>query len=103
MEKYILIGCIAGTVIGTILRIPRLQTLALPVLYTLIVMWMPGWSTAHPVLSNGIFYGLVGLNVLSWIIGLLQKIGEHRARKRLERMEIEAAIRDMKQKQGIAV
>ena len=97
--KWLLIGCIAGFLFGIVLNLPKLVGLGLPVLYSLVIVWVPGWSTAHPGLSNGIFYGLIGFNVLLWLIALGQAVYDRIVQWRVERMEIAAAIRKLKQQQ----
>lgn len=97
MTKYWLIGCIVGFLIGLLCKVPKLIGLGLPVLYTLIVMWIPGWSTAHPMLSGAIFYGLIAFNALLWLLALLQKIDDALTERRLERKEIARAIQQLKQ------
>ena len=97
--KWLLIGCIAGFLFGIVLNLPKLIGLGLPVLYSLVIVWVPGWSTAHPVLSNGIFYGLIGFNVLLWLIGLGQVVYDRIIERRVQQMEIAAAIRKLKQQQ----
>ena len=84
--KWLLIGCIAGFLFGIVLNLPKLIGLGLPVLYSLVIVWVPGWSTAHPVLSNGIFYGLIGFNVLLWLIALGQTVYGRIVQRRVERM-----------------
>ena len=94
--KWLLIGCIVGLLFGIVLKLPKLVGLGLPVLYSLVIVWIPGWSTAHPVLSNGIFLGLIGFNVLLWLIGLGQaiydQIIEHRIQQGRYRAEHLCAI-----------
>ena len=97
--KWLLIGCIAGFLFGIVLKLPKLVGLGLPVLYSLVIVWIPGWSSAHPVLSNGIFFGLIGLNVLLWLIGLGQAVYDRMIERRVQQMEIAAAIRKLKQQQ----
>ena len=97
--KWLLIGCIAGFLFGIVLKLPKLVGLGLPVLYSLIIVWLPGWSSAHPVLSNGIFFSLIGFNVLLWLIGLGQVVYDRMIERRVQRMEIAAAIRKLKQQQ----
>ena len=97
--KWLLIGCIAGFLFGIVLKLPKLVGLGLPVLYSLVIVWIPGWSSAHPVLSNGIFFGLIGLNVLLWLIGLGQVVYDRIIERRVQRLEIAAAIRKLKQQQ----
>ena len=102
MLKYLLIGCIVGFLLGTVLKIPKLLGLGLPILYTLIVMWIPGWSTEHPLIANGIFYGLIGIALLPWVIGIIESIHDHRIRNRIEQKRMAHIIEELKQKQGIA-
>lgn len=102
MLKYLLIGCIVGFLLGTVLKIPKLIGFGLPILYTLVVMWIPGWSTEHPLIANGIFYGLIGIAFLPLLIGIFEKIHDHRIRNQIERRHIERVIEELKQKQGIA-
>ena len=102
MLKYLLIGCIVGFLLGTVLKIPKLIWFGLPILYTLVVMWIPGWSTAHPAIANGIFYGLIGIAFLPLLIGIFENIHDHRIRKQIERRHIARVIEELKQKQGIA-
>ena len=97
--KWLLIGCIAGFLFGIVLKLPKLIGLGLPVLYSLVIVWVPGWSSAHPVLSDGIFCGLIGFNILIWLIALGQAVYDRIVQKQVERMEIAAAIRKLKQKQ----
>lgn len=97
--KWLLIGCIAGFLFGIVLKLPKLVGLGLPVLYSLVIVWIPGWSSAHPVLSNGIFFCLIGLNVLLWLICLGQVIYDRIIERRVQQMEIAAAIRRLKQRQ----
>ena len=97
--KWLLIGCIAGFLFGIVLKLPKLVGLGLPVLYSLVIVWLPGWSSAHPVLSNGIFFGLIGFNVLLWLIGLCQIVYDRIVERRVQRLEIAAAIRKLKQQQ----
>ncbi len=97
--KWLLIGCIVGFLFGIVLNLPKLVGLGLPVLYSLVIVWVPGWSTAHPVLSNGIFYGLIGFNILLWLIGLGQAVYDRIIERRVQQMEIAAAIRKLKQQQ----
>jgi len=98
--KWLLIGCIAGFMFGIVLNLPKLIGLGLPVLYSLVIVWVPGWSTAHPVLSNGIFYGLIGFNVLLWLIGLGQAVYDRINERRVRRLEIAAAIDRLKRMKG---
>ncbi len=98
--KWLLISCIAGFLFGIVLNLPKLIGLGLPVLYSLVIVWVPGWSTAHPGLSNGIFYGLIGFNVLLWLITLGQAVHDRIVQWRVERMEIAAAIRRLKRTKG---
>lgn len=102
MLKYLLIGCIVGFLLGTVLKILKLLGLGLPILYTLIVMWIPGWSTEHPLIANGIFYGLIGIALLPWVIGIIESIHDHRIRNRIKQKRIARIIEELKQKQGIA-
>ena len=102
MLKYLYIGCLIGFLLGMILKVPKLLGLALPILYSLIVMWIPGWSTTHPLLANGIFYGLIGIALLPWLIEIMEEIHDRRIRKRIERQRIARIIEQLKQKQGIA-
>lgn len=97
--KWLLLGCIAGFLFGIVLKLPKLVGLGLPVLYSLVIVWIPGWSTSHPDLSNGIFFGLIGLNVLLWLIGLGQAVYDRIIERRVQRLEIAAAIRKLKQQQ----
>ena len=97
--KWLLIGCIAGFLFGIMLKLPKLMGLGLPVLYSMVIVWLPGWSSAHPALSNGIFFGLIGFNVLLWLIGLGQAIYDQIIEHRIQQLEIAAAIRKLKQKQ----
>lgn len=98
--KWLLIGCIAGFLFGIVLNLTKLIGLGLSVLYSLVIVWVPGWSTAHPVLSNGIFYGLIGFNVLLWLIALGQAVYDRIVQWRVERMEIAAAIDRLKRMKG---
>lgn len=100
--KFLYIGCLIGLLFGLILKVPKLLGLGLPILYSLIVMWIPGWSTAHPFLANGIFYGLIAIALLPWLIGIIEGIHDHRIRKRIEQQRIARIIEQLKQKQGIA-
>ena len=102
MLKYLYIGCLIGFLLGMVLKVPKLLGLGLPILYSLIVMWIPGWSTAHSDLANGIFYGLIVIALLPWLIGIIEEIHDHRIRKRIERQRIARIIEQLKQKQGIA-
>lgn len=102
MLKYLYIGCLIGFLLGMILKIPKLLGLGLPILYSLIVMWIPGWSTAHSLLANGIFYGLIAIALLPWLIGIMEGIHDHRIRKRIEQRRIAGIIEQLMQKQGIA-
>ena len=97
--KWLLIGCIVGFMFGIVLKLPNLVGLGLPVLYSLVIVWLPGWSTSHPDLSNGIFFGLIWLNVLLWLIGLGQVVYDRIIERRVQRLEIAAAIRKLKQQQ----
>ena len=97
--KWLLIGCIAGFLFGIVLKLPKLIGLGLPVLYSLVIVWVPGWSSTYPALSNGIFFGLIGLNVLLWLIGLGQIVYDRIIERRVQQMEIAAAIRKLKQQQ----
>jgi hypothetical protein len=97
--KWLLIDCIAGFLFGIVLKLPKLVGLGLPVLYSLVIVWIPGWSSAHPVLSNGIFFGLIGLNVLLWLIGLGQVVYDRIIERRVQQMEIAAAILKLKHQQ----
>ncbi len=102
MLKYLFIGCVVGFLLGMILKVPKLLGLGLPILYSLIVMWIPGWSTEHSQLANGIFYGLIAIAFLPWLIEILEHIHDHRIRKRIEQQRIARIIEQLKQKQGIA-
>ena len=102
MLKYLYIGCLIGFLLGMVLKIPKLLGLGLPILYSLIVMWIPGWSTTHPLLANGIFFGLIGIALLPWLIGIMEEIHDRRIRKRIERQRIARIIEQLKQKQGIS-
>ena len=96
--KWLLIGCIAGFLFGIVLNLPKLIGLGLPVLYSLVIVWVPGWSTAHPVLSNGIFYGLIGFNVLLWLIALGQAVYDRIVERRIQRRKIAAIIQSIDKK-----
>ena len=98
--KWLLIGCIAGFLFGIVLKLPKLVGLGLPVLYSLVIAWIPGWSSAHPALSNGIFFGLIGLNVLLWLIGLGLVVYDRIIQHRVQQMEIAAAIDRLKRTKG---
>ena len=102
MLKYLYIGCLIGFLLGMILKIPKLLGLGLPILYSLIVMWIPRWSTEHLLLADGIFYGLIGIALLPWLIGIMEEIHDHRIRKRIEQQRIARIIEQLKQRQGIA-
>ena len=95
--KWLLIGCIAGFLFGIVLKLPKLVGLGL---YSLVIVWLPGWSTSHPDLSNGIFFGLIGLNVLLWLIGLGQAVYDRINERRVRRLEIAAAIDRLKRIKG---
>ena len=97
--KWLLIGCIAGFLFGIMLKLPKLIGLGLPVLFSLVVVWIPGWSSAHSALSNGIFVGLIGFNILIWLIALRQAVYNRIVERRVQRLEIAAAIRKLKQQQ----
>ena len=97
--KWLLIGCIAGFLFGIMLKLPKLIGLGLPVLFSLVIVWIPGWSSAHSALSNGIFFGLIGFNILIWLIALRQAVYNRIVERRVQRLEIAAAIRKLKQQQ----
>ena len=97
--KWLLIGCIAGFLFGIVLKLPKLVGLGLPVLYSLIIVWIPGWSSAHSALSNGIFFSLIGFNILIWLIALGQAVYDRIVERRVQRLEIAATIRKLKQQQ----
>jgi len=97
--KWLLIGCIAGFLFGIMLKLPKLIGLGLPVLFSLVIVWIPGWSSAHSALSNGIFFGLIGFNILIWLIALGQAVYNRIVERRVQRLEIAAAIRKLKQQQ----
>lgn len=49
--------------------------LGIPMLYAVLALTVfHGWTQAHPVLADGIFFGLVGLAALSWVVTAVQKI-----------------------------
>lgn len=93
--------CALVFLIGILFRIAGATRLVLPLMYCFAVaFFLPGWNTEHPVFSAGILYALIGLVVLSWVITLIRKISEHRAKKEIERWEAEEALRQLIAKQG---
>ncbi len=96
--------CIAGIVIGLIFRFAAVARLSVPLLYILIVsFFFPLWAHEHQALAMGILHALLTLCILSWIITLIRKLRELRSRRAYERMEAEAALEELKGRQGIAV
>lgn len=102
MIKYVWIGCLIGFLIGMAAKSPKLVLFGLPVLYSAGTAFFPGWATAHPLVSEAIFYGLVVIGFLPWIVAVIERITDYRARKRVEKQEIEAAIAKLKEQQRIA-
>ena len=101
MYMILIVSCVALFLIGILFRIVGTLRLSVPLLYALVVaFFFPGWSTRNPALSMGIFYGLIGLCVLSWIVSLIRKIREHRAEREMEECEVRAIIDAIKRKQG---
>ena len=94
--------CAFVFVVGILFRVAGALRLGVPVMYCFIVaFFLPGWSTRNPELCYGILYGLIGLCVLSWIVTLIRKIQEYRARKEIEQWEAEAALEQLKKRQGL--
>ena len=94
--------CAFVFVVGILFRVAGALRMSVPLLYCFFVaFFMPGWSTRNPKLSMGILYGLIALCVLSWVITLIRKIGEYRAQKEIEQWEAEAALEQLKRKQGL--
>lgn len=86
--------------LSILFRVAAVFRLTIPLLYALIVPTLfHGWSTAHPELANGIWYGLIGLTVLSWIISFIRKIRQWRDNRKEDKVAEEimlARIRDAK-------
>ena len=94
--------CVFVFVVGILFRVAGALRLGVPVMYCFIVaFFLPGWSTRNPELCYGILYGLIGLCVLSWIVTLIRKIQEYRAQKEIEQWEAEAALAQLKKRQGL--
>ena len=52
----------------------RRLRLTIPLLYALLVPFLfRDWYYAHEALGNGIFFGLLGLTLLSWTVTLVRK------------------------------
>lgn len=85
---YAMIGLGALIVLLSIIfRVAAAFRLTIPLLYALIVPTLfHTWSQAHPELSNGIWYGLIGLTVLSWIFSFVRKVREWQENRREDRM-----------------
>lgn len=65
--------------------------LGIPMLYAVLALTVfHGWTQAHPALADGIFFGLVGLAVLSWAVTAVRKIydviDEHREDQQMARL-----------------
>lgn len=49
--------------------------LGIPMLYMVLALTVfHGWTQAHPVLADGIFFVLVGLAALSWVVTAVRKV-----------------------------
>lgn len=56
----------------------RRLRLTIPLLYALLVPFLfRDWYYAHEALGNGIFFGLLGLTLLSWTVTLVRKARQH--------------------------
>lgn len=71
---YLCIGIAALFFTVMIVLVFRLR-LTIPLLYALLLpILCPEWYQAHEALGNGIFFGLLGLVVLSWVFSLVRKV-----------------------------
>ena len=49
--------------------------LGIPMLYAVLALTVfHGWTQAHPVLADRIFFALIGLAALSWVVTAVRKI-----------------------------
>lgn len=75
MYFYLLIAVFLFSTLALWVR--RLR-LTIPLLYALLVPFLfRDWYYAHEALGNGIFFGLLGLTLLSWTVTLVRKARQH--------------------------
>ena len=74
---------IGGTIVillSILFKVAAISRLSIPLAYALIVTTIfRGWREANPVLSETIFYILLGLTLLSWIYTLVKRIRDKHA------------------------
>lgn len=72
---FSLIFMIALMCLSILFRLVKSLRLTFPLLYALLLpILCPEWYRAHEALGNGIFFGLLGLVVLSWVFSLVRKV-----------------------------
>ncbi|MCD8384961.1 MAG: hypothetical protein LUC39_08420 [Clostridiales bacterium] len=70
----LLLGIGVG-LLSVILRLAAAMRLAIPLLYALLLpLLAPEWYHAHQTVGDGIFFGLVGLVILSWAVTLVRRL-----------------------------
>lgn len=73
-------GAALVVLLSILFKVAAVFRLSIPLAYALIVpTFFRGWREANPVLSEAIFYILLGLTLLSWIYSLVKRIRDRRA------------------------
>ncbi len=84
--------------LSILFRVAAVFRLTLPLLYALIAPTVfSGWYHANQPLAEGIWYGLIGLTVLSWIFSLVRKVREWLDRRRDDKIAEEMFLRRLAQ------
>ena len=86
---YFMLG--AGVLaLSAAFRLAAVFRLTIPLLYALIVPTLfHDWFYSHQALTEGIWYVLLGLVLLSWVISLIRKISAIINRSRCDRAHVE--------------
>ena len=76
---YVIGGAIV-ILLSILFKVAAIFRLSIPLAYALLATTIfRGWREANPVLSDAIFYILLGLMLLSWIYTLVKRIRDRRA------------------------
>lgn len=77
-------GAALVVLLSILFKVAAVFRLSIPLAYALIVpTFFRGWREANPVLSEAIFYILLGLTLLSWIYSLVKRIPRQAGRGRI--------------------
>ena len=85
-----LVLCFGFVLLPLLLRLAVFLRLQLPLLYHAAVYTvLRPWYLTHPVLAEGILYGLMALTVLSWLVTLFHHIWDFAEARSVDRAAVE--------------